>query len=329
MHLTWRGRRGSTTAISAFICALTASSCAVGGAAERTSYPPVDTTTVEEGRSVLDEDATEPIAIAPGIRSIEGLDGTAVLAEPAEAPPAPKTDPMEPSRVRPPWIGRVELLPQARGAGLRETPLELTNRQFPTPDGLPAPTAPGFTGVRSEVTPEIAARSSWTPDCPVEIDELAYLTLTHWGFDGERHTGELLVNAEAADGMIEVFEKLYDAGYPIEEMRIKNPADMTALVTGDSNVTSSFECRRSTASRRWSEHAFGTAIDINPFHNPYLKGDVVIPHLSEFYTDRSLDLPGMIDLNDMAVEAFAEIGWSWGGEWTSLKDWMHFSAGGT
>lgn len=325
MHRTWRGRGAVSMAKSAFLCALVASSCAVGGAAERPSYPPVETTVLGEGAAQPQGTEDDDPRATPGIRSVEGAE--AVLAGAASSDP--DKDPLEPARVAPSWLGRVELLPRAQSAGPRPTPIELTNRQFPTPSGLAAPASTGFTGQRFEVSREIAARSSWSPDCPVELDELAYLQVTHWGFDGRRHTGELLVNAEAADDMIIVFRKLYDVGYPIEEMRVKSPADMTAVATGDNNVTSSFECRRSTASRRWSEHAFGTAIDINPFHNPYLKGNYVIPHLAYFYTDRSLDLPGMIDGNDVAVEAFAEMGWKWGGEWTSLKDWMHFSAGGT
>jgi len=28
------------------------------------------------------------------------------------------------------------------------------------------------------------------------------------------------------------------------------------------------------------------------------------------------------------VRAFAGVGWSWGGDWHSLKDWQHFSANG-
>jgi hypothetical protein len=36
----------------------------------------------------------------------------------------------------------------------------------------------------------------------------------------------------------------------------------------------------------------------------------------------------MIVPGDVVTEAFAEIGWGWGGNWSSLKDWMHFSRSG-
>ena len=69
-------------------------------------------------------------------------------------------------------------------------------------------------------------------------------------------------------------------------------------------------------------------VDINPFHNPYLKGDLVLPELASAYIDRTDVRPGMIQPGDVVVEAFAAIGWAWGGDWNSLKDWMHFSASG-
>ena len=71
-----------------------------------------------------------------------------------------------------------------------------------------------------------------------------------------------------------------------------------------------------------------TWIDINPFHNPYVKGDLVLPELASAYLDRENVRPGMIIEGDVVTLAFAEIGWGWGGNWKSLKDWMHFSLSG-
>ena len=66
----------------------------------------------------------------------------------------------------------------------------------------------------------VIARSTWKPGCPVGADDLAWVRLTFCGFDGRRHTGELLVNRSVADDLVEVFRRLYDARFPIEEMRI-------------------------------------------------------------------------------------------------------------
>ena len=81
-------------------------------------------------------------------------------------------------------------------------------------------------------------------------------------------------------------------------------------------------------SDNWSYHAYGLAVDINPFHNPYAKGDLVIPELASAYVDRENERVGMVYSDDVVTEAFAGIGWEWGGDWNTLKDWMHFSATG-
>ncbi len=87
-------------------------------------------------------------------------------------------------------------------------------------------------------------------------------------------------------------------------------------------------CRATRGGSRWSEHAHGLAVDINPFQNPYRRGDGVIPGLASTYLDRSDLRPGMIVAGDGVVEAFAGIGWGWGGNWREPVDHMHFSATG-
>jgi hypothetical protein len=79
----------------------------------------------------------------------------------------------------------------------------------------------------------------------------------------------------------------------------------------------------------WSQHAYGLAIDLNPIQNPDVAADGYVRNLhARRYRDRSLGLPGMIHPGDVAVRAFAAIGWKWGGDWNGHKDYMHFSATG-
>ena len=75
---------------------------------------------------------------------------------------------------------------------------------------------------------DVIARSTWKQGCPVAANELAWVRLAYWGFDGERHTGELLVNASVADDIVAVFRRLYTARFPIEEMRITRPSELDA-----------------------------------------------------------------------------------------------------
>ena len=82
------------------------------------------------------------------------------------------------------------------------------------------------------------------------------------------------------------------------------------------------------SSSGWSQHAYGLAVDINPFHNPYEKGNLVLPELASYYLDRTRAEPGMVLEGDIVTQAFAELGWGWGGNWNTLDDFMHFSRNG-
>lgn len=209
------------------------------------------------------------------------------------------------------------------------TPPDLVDRRFPTRDVLPPPADGAFASTVAPVPDDVLARSTWKPECPVPPADLRYVTVAFHGFDGATHTGELIVAATVADDVASAFGELYAAGFPIEEMRVVEPSELTAPPTGDDNNTTAFVCRPATGLTRWSAHALGLAVDINPFQNPYSKGDLVLPELASAYLDRDRDLPGMIRDGGPVVAAFERIGWKWGGRWTSPVDRHHFSQTGT
>lgn len=242
---------------------------------------------------------------------------------------APSTTTTVDPFARPDWLGTrlLPLRPDGHGEVL-ETPPELVDRQLETLDLLDPPANDGWESSLAPVPDDVLARSSWQEGCPVSIDELRYVTVSHHGFDGEVHTGEMIVNVTEAEAVVGVFRRLFEAGFPIEQMRVIRAEEVDDHPTGDWNETTSFVCRPAVGSTNWSQHAYGLAIDINPFHNPYLRGDLVIPELASTYTDREDARVGMIFDDDVVVGAFAEIGWSWGGHWNTLKDWMHFSRSG-
>lgn len=138
----------------------------------------------------------------------------------------------------------------------------------------------------------------------------------------------MIVNRAAAAGVTRAFRVLYEARFPIEEMRVVARSELDAPPTGDGDNTTAFACRAATGLRRWSAHASGLAVDVNPFQNPYTRGDLVLPELASSYLDRSWRRPGMIAPGDPVVRAFTTIGWSWGGEWSQPVDLQHFSATG-
>ncbi len=253
-------------------------------------------------------------------------------AVPEEKPPkpqvtiAPADNPADP---RPGWLGQRVLPVTESGFGeIRPTPKILRDRRLETVDFLAAPSSRRFSSDIGPVPDSVLRRSTWQPGCPVGADDLSYVTLSFWGFDEEPHTGELLVHRDVAQDVSRVFKVLYQQLFPIEEMRITTKAELDAAPTGDGNNTGAFVCRPARGSTSWSQHAYGLAIDVNPFHNPYVKDELVLPELASAYMDRGWERPGMVLPDGAVVRAFEAIGWGWGGTWTSSKDWMHFSSTG-
>ncbi|MFC0108936.1 M15 family metallopeptidase [Kibdelosporangium aridum] len=236
-----------------------------------------------------------------------------------------------PPTAKPAWeVGKNPLPKGPGGFGeIRPTPPELVNRALPTKDILPPPADGEYTSTITPIPPDVLARSTWQAGCPVSKDELRYLTMSFWGFDGRPHTGEMIVHKKVAQQITGVFAKLYEAKFPLEEMRVSTPAELSAPPTGDGNNTTAFVCRPARGQTNWSAHAYGLAVDINPFCNPYSKGELVLPELASAYVDRGRVRPGMIRAGDVAERAFAAIGWTWGGTWRTPKDLMHFSATGS
>ena len=253
-------------------------------------------------------------------------------AAPATTPPAspsPSITRIGGATAAPAWLGTRTLPVGSNGfAAAQDTPPELRHRSLITVDDLPPPADGGFHSVIQAVPARVLARSTWKKGCPVAATDLRYVTVSFRGFDGLAHTGELLVHARAAGALVTVFGKLFAAGYPIERMRVTSAAELNAPPTGDGNTTAAFACRPVRGRKAWSQHAYGLAVDVNPFQNPYHRGDVVLPELATSYLKRGDVRAGMIRPGDPVVRAFASVGWKWGGDYRSLKDFMHFSANG-
>lgn len=268
-------------------------------------------------------DARAPGAAEGGDGASGGTSRGADAADEAAGDAAP---------ARPEWLGTRVLPTREDGLGeVRSTPPELADRRLPPPERPDLPPPPGGGRFAASVEPvpgDVAERSTWREDCPVALEELRYLTVTFWGFDDRAHTGELIVHRRVAADVAGVFERLFEARFPIEELRVIRAGEPDAPPTGDGNTSTGFVCRETTLGESWSQHAHGLAVDINPFHNPYVRGDAVVPELASAYLDRGRHRPGMIQRGDVVTAAFADIGWGWGGDWESATDWMHFSESG-
>lgn len=170
---------------------------------------------------------------------------------------------------------------------------------------------------------------SYPVDCSVPLDDLRYLSLLYNDFNGDTQTGEMICNNTIAEDLLEIFYELYQNGYQIESIKLIDEYNGDDTASMLANNTSCFNYRVVEGTTRLSNHAKGLAIDLNPFYNPYITynkdGSINIsPKGSEAFADRSSSFPYKIDENDLAYKLFKEHGFTWGGNWNSVKDYQHF-----
>ncbi|MFO7946616.1 MAG: M15 family metallopeptidase [Armatimonadota bacterium] len=135
-----------------------------------------------------------------------------------------------------------------------------------------------------------------------------------WDLHSGRKTAferSVVVAADVADEVRDIFRDIYlhPDRFPIHE------------VIG-------YDYRTVTGGRGLSYHALGRAIDINRAENPMIKNGRKLVHPDEPPYVPGEWQPGSnpysITPDGPVVRAFREHGWSWGGEWTTCKDYQHF-----
>jgi hypothetical protein len=186
----------------------------------------------------------------------------------------------------------------------------------------------GFRSSKVPVGQETAARMrqhSWHEGCPTAIGDLVHVRVSHVGFDGAVHQGELVVHKDLADEVMSIFKALFDQGFPIEKMKLVDDYQGDDDASMADNNTSAFNCRFVPGKPGvFSKHSRGRAIDINPRINPMVSGGTVLPPAGAQFLNRQAEVPGILRKGDRAVAEFVRRGWTWGGTWKSLKDYQHF-----
>lgn len=186
-----------------------------------------------------------------------------------------------------------------------------------------------------EITAEVKQRmliaNSWRKTCPVPLNDLRYINVNHFDFNGETVSGELIVHKEVADEVVNIFADLYTIGYPIRQMHLVADFGANDWQSIDADNTSAFNCRPVTGKKKkWSKHAYGRAIDLNPLENPYVSKRGHISHKASLkYRKRvhKVNTPAdraVLLKNDKATKIFKKYGWKWGGDWRTVKDYQHF-----
>ena len=169
---------------------------------------------------------------------------------------------------------------------------------------------------------------SFPEGCTVPREDLRYLRLSYYDFTGTARVGEMVCGKKIAGDLVDIFRELYARKYQIDKMRLIDDYNADDDLSCASNNTSCFCFRTVAGSTNLSKHAMGLAVDINPFYNPYVTYpngvERISPPGSEPYADRSADFFHKIGPGDDAYELFKAHGFTWGGDWKSLKDYQHF-----
>ncbi len=206
---------------------------------------------------------------------------------------------------------------------IASTPLPLSADKTVIADGF------YYVELNDEIKRLITGLSYPTDDtnCEISYDELRYINLLHYDFEGNIKEGALIVNAALADEVTEIFYLLYKEKYPLTSVNLVDKYGECAddNISMAANNTSAFNYRYVAGTKKLSLHSFGAAIDINPMLNPYVKNGSVSPENGAAYANRSLNFAGKIDENDICYKLFTQRGWSWGGHFKSSKDYQHFS----
>lgn len=183
----------------------------------------------------------------------------------------------------------------------------------------------------SEIGTEIFARmngKSYREGCPVALSELRHLSILHRDLRGEVLRGELVCHVKIAESLLEIFERLFEASYPIERVRLIDEYDADDERSMRDNNSSCFNFRRVSFTDRISLHGYGMAVDINPLYNPYVKTvggkKVVAPDTAVDFENRDKKIPYKIERSDLCCRLFMSHGFGWGGDWSDEKDYQHF-----
>jgi hypothetical protein len=165
------------------------------------------------------------------------------------------------------------------------------------------------------------------PQCPDEIRKKQRLiTVKYYSTDGRVHQGQMVLDAELVNDVRKVFALALKDRFPIHSVipisdkRFRKDGRWDDELSMEANNTSSFNYREVTGGGHLSNHAYGRAVDINTFLNPYIKGGTVLPHGATY----DPKVAGTFTAGSPIVREFLRLGWGWGGNWSDRKDYQHF-----
>ena len=171
---------------------------------------------------------------------------------------------------------------------------------------------------------------SYKENSRIALDQLRYIKIRYYDFDGKQQNGELVVNQKIAEDILEIFYDLYQHQYPLESVSLIDAYGADDEKSMEADNTSAFNYREIAGTQTLSRHAYGMAVDINPRINPCVSKGSIAPKNGTEYAQRDPDQcqgkyrDYMIQKDDYIYNLFREHGFQWGGDWETVKDYQHF-----
>ena len=175
---------------------------------------------------------------------------------------------------------------------------------------------------------------SYRDNNDIALEDLRYLTIPYYNFEQQVMLGEMIVNVDIQEDVLNIFKELFNNKYEINSMKLiddywilgtdGNKADNNSI---EENNTSCFCYRQVTGGESISNHGYGRAIDINPQQNPYVEnGKNSHRNADEYVNNRYVGEPHVIVASDedICYSIFTKYGFTWGGNWTNPIDYQHF-----
>ena len=125
--------------------------------------------------------------------------------------------------------------------------------------------------ISNDLFERMKSGNTYKENCVVPKEDLRYILALHKDIDGNVHQGEMVVHKLIAEDVLDIFEKLYEASYPIERMVLPDNYLADDEIMMRDNNSSSFNFRFISHTTTISKHGLGMAVDINTLYNPYHK----------------------------------------------------------
>ncbi len=150
--------------------------------------------------------------------------------------------------------------------------------------------------------------------------KIRIIAVQYFSFDNRLHQGQIIIHKDLVEDIKNIFKLIEEKHFKIEKVLpivYYGWSDEKSMLD---NNTSAFNYRYVAGTKRLSNHANGRAIDINPFLNPQVFKNKVYPSTAKY----SPEIEGTITAKSFLTKEFKKMGWSWGGDWESSKDYQHF-----